>query len=223
MAAEHFTRADAIFTPEVVKQLAEIGQFQPTADLDVFREMLCPAAGFYFEDIDTPDRNKIYYEMEDLYYGKLKLDDASEITRYYLRQRAERLGRAWPPAPEHLPNLAAFGMKWVCDTKRAKNRRKLILAPELFAQKPEKHPKKRLAATVFTARLIAAYEHANNKPAPKTATIRFSTQSDETLIGPFARLVREVFRLCGTPEVHVARSLERAKKLMEKTRPDPEI
>jgi hypothetical protein len=223
MAAEHFTRAEEIFTPEVVKRLAEIGQFQPSANLNTFREMLCLAAGYYFEEINAPDSNKIAREVTDLFGGKLNLEEVTETTRHYIKQRAERLGKAWPQAPEDIQNLAAFGRICAPDTKREKTRRTTIIRPVLFAPTPTRHPKKRVASTVFTAQLKAAYEHANNKPAPKTATTRQSTQSGDDLIGPFPKLVREVFRLCGTPEVNVRKALDRARLLMKKRTPLPEM
>jgi hypothetical protein len=223
MTAEHFTRAEKIFDPETVKRLAEIGKFEATANLENFRDLLSSAAGFYLEELDTPDCNAIAREMKNLYDGKVGLSDVSETTQRIVRQRAERLGKEWPPSSGDIKSLAARGAEVVSDTKRSKTRRKKKIAPILIAPTPTRHPKKRLASTIFTAQIKAIVSHVNGRPPPDTATIRPSTQIGDDLIGPFPRMLREVFRLCGTAEVDVRHALERALDLMEKRDPLPEI
>jgi hypothetical protein len=214
MAAEHFTKAEKIFGPEVVERLAEIGQFRPSADLDTFREMICLATGFYLEELDAPDGNKIAREIKDLFHGKISLDDATETTRHYIQQRAKRLGKPWPPTPRRMRNLVVMGGICSYEIKRQKNRRKIIYTPVMFAPSATRNPKRRVAATVLVVQLRAAYQYAAGKVAPETATMRFSTQSDESLIGPFARFASEVFRLCETPTVNVVRTMNQARLLM---------
>jgi len=210
MTAEHFTRAEKIFDPETVKRLAEIGKFEATANLENFRDLLSLAAGLYLEELDAPDCNAIVREMKNLYDGKVGLSDVSETTQRIVRQRAERLKKEWPPSSGDIKSLAACGAEVVPDTKRSKTRRKMKMVPILFAPTPTRHPKRRLAATVFTTQIKAIFSIVNGGPPPETATIRPSTQIDDDLIGPFPKMLREIFRLCETPEVDVRHALQRA-------------
>ena len=72
------TRAEHIFSIEVVKELASIGKFPEKADLSIFREMLCFCVSLYLAETKSADSNQIAREM------KLRTD---------LHQRAQVSGR----------------------------------------------------------------------------------------------------------------------------------
>ncbi len=204
-----FTRADQIFSADVIARLAKIGRFPVTADLNLFGELLRLAAGFYLEDRDEPSVNTVHREVEQLYKAKIGLDAVSQATRRLIKMRADRLGISWPPSMDEIRKLSAFGGRMEEDRKRAKDRRGKVLKPMLFAPDALRHPPKREAERIFLGRLRDAVFHATGKRPPITATYRPSRLADETLIGPYARMVREVFRLCRS-HVDVADIMNRA-------------
>ncbi len=204
-----FARADQIFSANVVARLAKIGGFPPTADLDLFGEFLRVAAGYYLEKLTAPSVNVVGREVERLYKSKIALEAVSQTTRRLLQLRADRLGISWPPPAEEIPKLTSFGGAINEDKKRSKDRRRMLLQPLLFAPGATQHPPKREPERIFLKQLRAAVFHATGKKPARTATYRQSRVSGETLIGPFARMAKEAFRLCGAPHVDVANIMNR--------------
>ncbi len=176
----------------------------------MFGELLRTAAGLYFEDLEEASANAVRREVELLYNGKIGLDAVSRTTIRFLQSRASRLKMAWPPRGGQVKKLTAFGGALVEDTKRAKSRRGKIFKPEFFAPEARRNFHKREAERILLERMRVATFHSTGKEPPKTATYRLSRLSDKTLIGPFARMAQEVFRICERPDVNVGDLMNRS-------------
>jgi hypothetical protein len=202
---------DRVFSEECIRHLVETCGLPTPIDLGRLRKGIHAAAHVFARDTQIPNSNAVHREIELLHRAADKrqcqkaatlLDALSLPALGLLKRRASRLGIKLPSSGLLLLNgrstvacakiarLCQLGGEYVKGRRRPTGKRsRPTWRPLLYAPKRSPHFAKREAERNFVIWLKLAWLEATNQPPSETA--------DPSKPGPFARFVKECFKLAG--------------------------